>query len=102
MNDFIFWLVNKENTIKIYKDVGYLPVRESALNSLELKSFIREKPIFRIPIEELDYARCLPHHREYFKINQMLIDMLERIMFYEGDPLAELERTEIEINSNIE
>lgn len=28
VNEFMFWLVNKENTIKIHKAVGYIPVRE--------------------------------------------------------------------------
>ena len=101
-NDFILWLVNKKNTIKLYKRVGYLPVRMSAVNSLEMKSFIRENPNFAVPIEELPYSRALPYHKEYYKINQTLIDMFERIIYEGSDPVIELETTENTINQMLE
>ena len=101
-NDFIFWLIDKENTIKMFERVGYLPVRKSAISSLEIKSFIRENPNFEIPIKALTYSKALPHHREYYKINQKLEDMLERILLEGSDPASELEKTEKEINSLLE
>ncbi|KPJ89064.1 MAG: hypothetical protein AMS17_03380 [Spirochaetes bacterium DG_61] len=101
-NDFISWLVNKENTIKLFERVGYLPVRKSALSSLELRSFIKKNPNFAVPLSALVHARALPHHREYYKINQMLQDMLERIILEGTDPLSEVEITENEINSMLE
>jgi len=101
-NDFILWLVNKENTIKLFERVGYLPVRKSAVGSLEIKSFLRERPNFEVPIKELAHSRALPHHREFFKINQLLQDMLERIILEGSDPLLELQKTEKAINSALE
>ena len=101
-NDFISWLVNKENTITMFKKVGYLPVRKSAVNSLELKAFITKNPNFEVAINELPFSRSLPHHKEYFKINQTLIDMLEKILMEGADPIVELKKTEDEINRMLE
>jgi sn-glycerol 3-phosphate transport system substrate-binding protein len=101
-NDFISWLVNKENTITMFKRVGYLPVRKSAVNSLELKAFINKNPNFEVAINELSFSRALPHHKEYFKINQTLIDMLEKILMEGADPIVELKQTEDEINRMLE
>ncbi len=100
--DFIFWLVNKENTIRIHESIGYIPVRHSALNSLALKAFLKENPNYKVVIDGLDYARPLPTHKEYYKINVMLRDMLERIFLQEADPVDELSKTEIEINRIID
>jgi sn-glycerol 3-phosphate transport system substrate-binding protein len=101
-NDFISYCVSKENTIKIHKSVGYIPVRKSALNSLELKAWLRENPNYKVPIEGLEYGRPLPIHAEYFKMNELVRDMLQRIILNEADIRNELERTEKEINALLE
>ncbi len=99
INDFISFCVSKENTIKIHESVGYIPVRKSALNSLELKAWLKENPNYKVPIDGLDYGRPLPIHEEYFKMNEMIRDMLQRIILNEADIRTELERTEREINA---
>ena len=96
------WLVNKENTTKIYKDVGYLPVRKSAVNSLDLQAFLRDNPNYSFPIDALEYSQPLPNHREFYKINQMITEMLEKIILTDADIMTALETTEKAINSAIE
>lgn len=98
-NQFIFWLVNKKNTIKIFKDVGYIPVRKSAVDSLEIQSFVKQYPNFKVPLDALKYSKPLPQHREYFKVNRMFNEMLKRILREESNPALELARTEEEINA---
>ncbi len=102
INDFILWCVNKENTIRIHEKVGYVPVRKSALNSLELKAFHKKNPNYLIPIEGLTYGRPIPHHPEYYKMNELMRDMLQRIILNESDVESELARTEREINAILE
>ena len=101
-HEFIMWLVNKENTTKIYKDVGYLPVRKSAVNSLDLQAFLRDNPNYSFPIDALEYSQPLPNHREFYKINQMITEMLEKIILTDADIMTALETTEKAINSAIE
>jgi len=98
INDFIAWCVNKENTIRLHEKIGYVPVRKSALNSLELKAFHRENPNYLVPIESLGYARPLPHHPDFYKMNELIRDMLHRLILDESDITAELERVDKEIN----
>jgi ABC-type glycerol-3-phosphate transport system substrate-binding protein len=101
-NDFIYWLVEKQNTIRLHREIGYLPVRKSAARSLDVRAFHKENPYFKIPVDELANSRALPHHKDYFKINKLLIDMLQRIILQGSDPREELLATEREINSEIE
>lgn len=102
VTDFMFWLVNKKNTIKIHEKVGYIPVRKSALNSLELRAFDRRNPNYKVPIDGLNYAKPLPNHPEFLKVNEKLREMLQRIFLEESDPVLELTRTEKEINAMLE
>ncbi len=102
VNDFIFWLVNKKNTIKIHEKVGYVPVRRSALSSLELRAFNRKNPNYKVPIDGLKYSRPLPNHPEFLKVNEKLREMLQRIFLEESDPVLELKKTEEEINAMLE
>jgi sn-glycerol 3-phosphate transport system substrate-binding protein len=100
--DFITWMAGKENVIRIHEAVGYIPIRKSALNSLALKAFHRDNPNHEITVESLPYARPLPHHPEYYKINVELRAMLERIFLQAADPLDELRKAEREINDIID
>jgi len=101
-NDFIFWLINKENTIRIHEGVGFIPVRKSALNSLELKMFDKKNPNFKVPIDSIKYSKALPNTPEFYKINKAISEMLQRIILSDGDVLEELQKTEKEINSFLE
>jgi sn-glycerol 3-phosphate transport system substrate-binding protein len=95
--DFILWLVNRENTIRLHEGIGYIPVRKSALESLELKAFHRSNPDYRVAIDSLPHARPLPYHKEYFKINKVLTQMMDRVFISGGDPASELAWAEEEI-----
>jgi sn-glycerol 3-phosphate transport system substrate-binding protein len=101
-DEFIRWLIRKENDVRFYKEIGFVPIRKSSLNSLELKAFARENPNYRVPLEALEYAQPFPHHPEFLKINQEISEMLERIILSEADPIEELEKTEGEINSMLD
>jgi len=100
--EFIDWMVSKENTIRFHEEIGYIPVRKSALHSLTLEAFHRENPNYRVTVEALSYARPLPQHSEYYKINVQLRMMLERIFLQGAEPLEELRKTEDEINAMLQ
>jgi len=101
-DDFIYWLVSKENTIRLHEKIGYVPVRKSAMNSLEVRSFDRKNPNFKVPIDSLSFARPLPKHTEFFKINDRIREMLEEIFLNASDPMAELKKAEEDINRMIQ
>jgi sn-glycerol 3-phosphate transport system substrate-binding protein len=102
VNDFMCWLINKENTIQLHKKIGFVPVRKTALNSIELKAFLRENPNYAAPVEAVAYARPLPDHPDFYKINKELGEMLQRIILDAADPVDELARTEKKINQMLQ
>jgi len=100
--DFMLWLIHKENDIRMYERIGFLPIRKSSLNSLELKAYAQAHPNYKVPLEVLDYARPLPYHPEFLKINHEISNMLQRIMLEGADPREELQKTEKLINSMLD
>ncbi|MBN2324605.1 MAG: ABC transporter substrate-binding protein [Spirochaetes bacterium] len=101
VDSFIYWLVNKENTIRLHEKIGYVPVRGSALNSLSLRAFDRKNPNFKVAIDTLDFARPLPSHPEFYKINERLREMLQEVFLGAADPAEALKKAEEEINRMI-
>lgn len=102
VNDFIAWLVNKQNTARLHETVGFIPVRKSSIKSLQVKAFDMKHPNYRVPIDSLEFARPLPVHVEFFKIDNHIREMLQRIILNRSDPLQELRKTEKLINNMIQ
>jgi len=95
--DFILWLAGRDNTIRLHEGIGYIPVRKSAMESLELKAFHKSNPDYRVAIDSLPDAKRLSYHKEYFKINKVLTQMMDRVFISGGDPESELKWAEDEI-----
>jgi ABC-type glycerol-3-phosphate transport system substrate-binding protein len=90
--NFITWLTNKENVIRWHKATGYLPLRKSAVESLELQGFHRLNPNYRVPIDQLPYARP-PDFTPYLpQIDQIIRYAIEDILLNKKDPQIILDR----------
>jgi sn-glycerol 3-phosphate transport system substrate-binding protein len=84
--DFISWLTNRENTILWHEQTGYLPIRKSAIESLELKSFYAEHPNYKVPVDQLPYART-PDFTPYLpQLDKIVRTAIESIMVGGNDP----------------
>jgi ABC-type glycerol-3-phosphate transport system substrate-binding protein len=66
------------------------------------QAFLKDNPNYSFPIDALKYSQPLPNHREFYKINQMITEMLKKIILTDADIMTELEKTEKAINSAIE
>jgi ABC-type glycerol-3-phosphate transport system substrate-binding protein len=100
--DFALWFAGKANMIRLFEEVGFVPMRRSALRSLELQAFVRKHPLYRIPVEAVEYASVLPTHPQFYKINREFSDMLQHIVLQGTDLERELRDTEIRINRMLE
>ena len=95
---FIRWLTSTENTIRWHEETGYLPLRKSAIESLELQSFHKENPNFRIPIDQLPYSRP-PDFTHYLpQIDQIVRFAIESIMIDGSDPQKVLNSAAEKVN----
>ncbi len=96
--DFINWLVTKENCIRWHQETGYLPLRKSAIESMELRSFHRLNPNYRVPVDQLPYSRP-PDFTPYLpQIDQIIRYAIEDIMINKNDPARVLDIAAHKVN----
>ncbi|MBN2322703.1 MAG: ABC transporter substrate-binding protein [Spirochaetes bacterium] len=96
--DFIQWLTNRENCIRWHKETGYLPLRRSAIESIELKSFHRENPNYKVPIDQLPYSRP-PDFTPYLpQIDDIVRFAIEEIMINREEPKSVLDTAARRVN----
>jgi ABC-type glycerol-3-phosphate transport system substrate-binding protein len=93
------WLTSRKNTITWHRETGYLPVRNSAMESLELQSFHKSHPNFLIPIEQLPYARPLDFTPHIARINTIVRFAMEEILINRKDPGTVLKEAAIQMNT---
>jgi len=89
--DFIHWLTNRRNSIKWHEETGYLPLRKSAIESIELKSFHKLNPNYKIPVEQLPYSRPPDFTPFLPQIDHVIRFSIEDIMINKKDPGIVLE-----------
>ncbi len=96
--DFIKWLTNKENCIKWHENTGYLPLRNSAIESYELKSFYLKHPNYKVPVDQLPYARPPDFTPMLPQIDQIIRFAIEDIMLNKKDPKKVLDLAAKKVN----
>ncbi len=76
---FINWMTNTQNTLYWYENTGYLPVRESALHSLQIKLIWKRFPQLKAPVEALKYARPRPVNVDIIQIRHILYEAIQKV-----------------------
>ncbi|UCB44673.1 MAG: ABC transporter substrate-binding protein [Spirochaetota bacterium] len=99
---FIQWLTNRENSIRWHKETGYLPLRKSALESIELRSFHRDNPNYKVPVDQLPYSRPPDFTPVLSQIDQVVRFAIEDIMINKQDPQQVLNSAVIKVNGLLE
>jgi ABC-type glycerol-3-phosphate transport system substrate-binding protein len=89
--DFITWLTSRENSIRWHKETGYLPIRRSAIESIEMASFHKSNPNYKVPIEQLPYSRPPDFTPHLPQIDQVIRFAIEDIMINRRDPKTVLD-----------
>lgn len=75
---FIKWMTSKEQTIYASSYTGYLPSRVSAVESDEMKKLYEEKPLFKVAVDQLEYAGPRPMQKVYPEIAKIIKDEILR------------------------
>jgi sn-glycerol 3-phosphate transport system substrate-binding protein len=87
---FINWMTSKEQTIYASSFTGYLPSRISAVNSEDMKKLYAEKPLFKVAVDQLEYARPRPMLKVYPEIAKNIKDQISLAIV---DPTVTPEKT---------
>lgn len=97
--EFIKFMTDKERTIEASKNTGYLPTRVSAVNSEEMQELYKEKPQFKVAVDQLQYAKGRPMVTTYAEIQKLAKESQERIFLQNADIKTEVEKLDKDINA---
>ncbi|GAB7388629.1 ABC transporter substrate-binding protein [Bacillaceae bacterium] len=84
---FMKWLTDTPQTIAWSKQTGYMPVRVSAVESEEMKQYYKEKPQFKVAVDQLKYAKPRPVSPGYKELQEVIMEEIQRAVV--GEATAE-------------
>ncbi|WP_027417081.1 ABC transporter substrate-binding protein [Aneurinibacillus terranovensis] len=83
---FIKYMTDKEQTIKVTENTGYMPVRKSAIDSPEMKKFFTEHPQFKVAVDQLKYAQPRPASPGYKELQEVIMNEIQRAILGQATP----------------
>lgn len=96
--EFIKFMTSKERTAEASKNTGYLPTRKSAIETDTIKELYKEKPQFKVAVDQLQYAGARPKSIYCAEVLNLLKQSEEKIFLDNVDMKAELEKLENDMN----
>lgn len=79
--ELIKWLITPTNIARWAMATGYLPIRKSCLELPEMKQFLEQKPLFKVPFDQLQYGYAYWHFMEMGTMDSLLAEALEKIEY---------------------
>jgi sn-glycerol 3-phosphate transport system substrate-binding protein len=76
--EFIKFMTSTDEAVYFAKETGYLPIRQSALDSEELQAYYEENPIYIPAIEQLEYAKEAPRSEHTLRIESEVNKAMEK------------------------
>ncbi|MBM7632994.1 ABC transporter substrate-binding protein [Geomicrobium sediminis] len=81
--EFIKWMTEPEQTITASQNTGYLPMRQSAIESDEMQALYEEVPQFKVAVDQLEYAGPRPLNANYSEAQNILRDAITSALIQE-------------------
>ncbi len=86
--DFLMWLTEPEQQLAWVQMTNYVPVRQSATESVDFEAFLETDPELRVGITQLAYSRPRPSTPGYAQVTTEIISALQSI-WQQGAPVQE-------------
>jgi sn-glycerol 3-phosphate transport system substrate-binding protein len=83
---FIKYMTDKEQTIKVSEQTGYMPVRQSAIDSPEMKQFFTQHPQFKVAVDQLKYAQPRPASPGYKELQEVIMNDVQKAILGQASP----------------
>lgn len=96
--EFIKFMTSKERTAEASKNTGYLPTRKSAVETDIIQNLYKEKPQFKVAVDQLKYAGARPKSVHCSEVLDLLKKSEEKIFLNNADMKAELEKLDNDMN----
>ncbi|WP_068677026.1 ABC transporter substrate-binding protein [Oceanobacillus sp. Castelsardo] len=78
--EFIKFMTATEQTAYASAYTGYLPSRLSAVESDTMQELYKEKPQFKVAVDQLQYGNARPMVEGYPEVQKILIEEIQRLM----------------------
>ncbi|MBU9711292.1 ABC transporter substrate-binding protein [Evansella tamaricis] len=82
--EFVKWMTEKEQTIQFSQATGYMPVRQSAIDSEDMQAIYENSPQFKVAVDQLAYARPRPMVPAYHELQVIITIEMQRAILEDG------------------
>ena len=97
--EFIKFMTSTERTAEASRNTGYLPTRKSSVDTDIIQNLYKEKPQFKVAVDQLQYAVGRPKTVHCAEVLKLLKESEERIFLQNADIKTELEKLYKDINN---
>ncbi len=99
--DFVQWMTNAENTVDLFVQTGYVPIRKSVEGAAALKEYYAKSPNAEAIIKQLQYASTIPVFMELGNSDEQLRKAVEKVELGQGTAQEAMDAAAKLINTNL-
>ncbi len=96
------YLTSKEVNMLWAKETGYMPTRNSVLQTSEAKAFLEEKPAFKAVFDNLNNINPRIQHPAYAALSKIWMQELAKVIIEGGDVDSSMKKMAQLINEALE
>ncbi len=99
--EFTQWMTNADNTVSLFVQTGYVPLRKSASDNAALKDYLKTAPNAQVLVDALKYASAIPVFSELGNSDVELQKAVQKMELNQGTPKDALDAAATLINKNL-
>ncbi len=99
--EFTQWMTNAENTVDLFIQTGYLPLRKSVTDNAALKDYIKTSPNAQALVDATKYSSAIPLFSELGNSDEQLRKAVEKVELGTASPKDALDAAATVINKNL-
>lgn len=99
--EFAKWMTSPENSLDLFIQTGYVPIRKSVANAPALKEYYAKSPNAENVIKALQYSSAIPVFSELGNSDEQLRKAVEKVELGTASPKEALDAAAAFINKNL-
>lgn len=99
--EFVQWMTNAENTVDLFIQTGYVPLRKSVSDAAALKDYYAKSPNAKVLVDAAKYASAIPVFSELGNSDEQLRKAIERVELASASAKDALDAAAALINKNL-
>jgi sn-glycerol 3-phosphate transport system substrate-binding protein len=99
--EFVQWMTSAENTVSLFVQTGYVPLRKSVADSSALKDYIKTSPNAGGIMDAVKYSSAIPTFSELGNSDDQLRKAIEKMELNSGTAKDAMDAAATLINKNL-